>query len=252
MAIEVFNRSEYKYILDEEQFERMIDFISGYTSPDPYNKGGEVYTISNIYYDTENDDLIRNSLEKPLYKEKLRLRAYGVPKRGDKVYLELKKKFKGVVNKRRTALELGEAYSFAESRKIKSEKDYMNMQVVRELEYFLGIYRVVTKVYIAYDRLAFFGNYDENLRISFDMNIRTRRESLRLENGDFGKQLMPRGTYIMEIKDLYAMPLWLANELGERGIRRASFSKYGMEYRRRNLISAIDDNESKAAALAAV
>ena len=128
MAIEVFNRYEKKYMLDEVTFKRLLDRISDYMEPDKYNKNGQFYSISNIYYDTDDDYLIRKSLSKPVYKEKLRLRAYGVPDRDTKVFLEIKKKYKGIVNKRRTTLKLDEAYLFIQSGRVPPIQDYMNEQ----------------------------------------------------------------------------------------------------------------------------
>lgn len=110
MAIEVFNRYEKKYIMDEDTFHKLTYQIADYMNPDAYNRNGEAYRISNIYYDTENDQLIRASIEKPVYKEKLRLRAYGTPELTDNVFVEIKKKYNGIVNKRRTSMTLQEAY----------------------------------------------------------------------------------------------------------------------------------------------
>ena len=93
MAIEVFNRYEKKYIIDEDTFHKLTYQIADYMNPDAYNRNGEAYRISNIYYDTENDQLIRASIEKPIYKEKLRLRAYGTPELTDNVFVEIKKKY---------------------------------------------------------------------------------------------------------------------------------------------------------------
>ena len=230
MAIEVFNRFEHKYLLTEDEYQTMLSVIGEHMDMDPYNIGGKPYTIANIYYDTPDDYLIRHSLEKPAYKEKLRLRGYGVPKMGDTVYFEIKKKYAGLVNKRRTALILPEAYAFAETGKMPLKREYMNGQVVSEISYFLHRYHVVPKVYIAYDRVAFFEKGNPDLRISFDSNIRTRRHELRLESGDHGTLLLNRPYYLMEIKTAMAMPLWLCDLLTALSVRRQSFSKYGAEY----------------------
>lgn len=106
MAIEVFSRYEKKYLLTEDVYLWLLDKITPYMEPDKFNKNGQLYNIANIYYDTPKDALIRASIEKPVYKEKLRLRSYGVPSLNDKVFLEIKKKYKGLVNKRRTTLRL--------------------------------------------------------------------------------------------------------------------------------------------------
>lgn len=128
MAIEVFNRYEHKYILDRATYRQVIEIMDMHMELDKYNAGPKPYTIANIYYDTADDYLIRKSLSKPVYKEKLRLRAYGVPDRDTKVFLEIKKKYKGIVNKRRTTLKLDEAYRFIQSGRVPPIQDYMNEQ----------------------------------------------------------------------------------------------------------------------------
>ncbi len=239
MAIEVFNRYEHKYMLDRRTYERVIEIMDEHMTADSYNINHTPYTIANIYFDTKDDYLIRNSLSKPEYKEKLRLRSYGVPDMNSRVYLEIKKKFRGIVNKRRTMLELSEAYDFVSSGKAPVLKDYMNAQVLHEIEYFLKIYDLYPKLYIAYDRIAYFERDNNDLRISFDMNIRSRRHNLRLENGDYGERLINGDCYLMEIKTSLAKPLWLCDMLTELGIRRRSFSKYGTEFKNKvNILEA--------------
>jgi hypothetical protein len=197
---------------------------------DEYNKTHDIYTISNIYFDTKENHLIRTSLSKPKYKEKLRLRAYGVPGSDEKVYLEIKKKVCGLVNKRRTKLKLKEAYDFVGTG-IKPElKEYMNKQVLNEIEYILKIYDLEPKLYLAYDRKAFFGKTNRDLRITFDTNIRTRRYDLKLEKGDHGDLLLEEGKWLMEVKAANTLPLWLTNLLSEYRVYKTSFSKYGKEY----------------------
>ena len=230
MAIEVFNRHEQKYLLDEDTFQKVIEVMDEYMMPDKYNVNHKPYTISNIYFDTEDDYLIRTSLSKPNYKEKLRLRSYGVPSNDSQVFLEIKKKFNDIVNKRRTVLKLSEAYNFISSGKPPELKEYMNTQVLKEIEYFLQVYRLKPKVYLAYDRIAYFEKYNNDLRISFDKNIRTRRYDVALEDGDYGEALLPDGVYLMEVKTSKAMPLWLTDMLAKYNIKKRSFSKYGTEF----------------------
>mgnify|MGYP003899401707 CR=1 FL=1 len=230
MAIEVFNRNECKFIVDRQVYEKLNIRLQEYMDKDAYSKNDDFYTISNIYYDTKDDYLIRKSLSKPKYKEKLRLRAYGVPKIEDMVFLEIKKKFQGVVNKRRTSIILKEAYEFLSSKEKPELKSYMNKQVLKEIEYLLKLYSLEPKVYLAYDRRAMFSKNDKSLRITFDNNIRTRRYDLRLEAGDYGQQLLDEDKFLMEVKVEKNIPLWLARLLSEYKIYKTSFSKYGKEY----------------------
>lgn len=228
MTIEVFNRYEHKYILNRRQTEIMLEETEKHMVADKYNKNRQPYTIKNIYYDTVDDILIRRSLEKPTFKQKLRLRSYDEENR---VYLELKKKYSGIVNKRRTALSPDDVKAILTGKPIK-EKNYMNKQVLHEIEYFLSIHKVEEKVYIAYDRLAYFNSSDSDLRISFDFNIRTRRSDLSFLCGDKAELLLPDNTCIMEVKTATTKPLWLTHLLGKHNIMRTSFSKYGTEYRK--------------------
>lgn len=230
MGIEVFNRYENKFLLDEKTYEELQRQLEGYMELDQYNKTRGFYTISNIYYDTADDYLIRNSLAKPKYKEKLRLRAYGVPAADSKGYLEIKKKVCGLVNKRRTTLRLNEAYEFAKTGIRPGLKSYMNTQVLNEIEYFLTRYTLEPKLYLAYDRTALFSKECSDLRITFDTNIRTRRYDLKLEKGDYGEKLLDHTMWLMEVKAKDSIPLWLTQILSEYKVYKRSFSKYGAQY----------------------
>ena len=232
MAVETFNRYEHKYLLNEQTYKKVISALKSHIKADSHNNDSKPYTISNIYYDTDEDYLIRTSISKPEYKEKLRLRSYGIPNPDSKVFLEIKKKCNGIVNKRRSVFRLDEAYRFLSSGIVPKAKDYMNMQVVNELAYFLKIYDLKPRLYLAYDRIAFFEKTGLDLRISFDTNIRSRRYDLRLESGDFGTPLLDSNVYLMEIKTAFAKPIWLTEILTQLEIYRTSFSKYGTEYKK--------------------
>lgn len=230
MVKEVFNRCEKKYILNTETYKELILQIEPFVKGDSYNTGGKPYTICNIYYDNENNELIQKSLEKPIYKEKLRLRGYGVPNPTDRVFIEVKKKYNGMVNKRRVALNLKDACEFLDNKTRPSVEGFRKNQVLNEIEYLIGIYGLVPKVYLAYDRFAFYDINNPKFRISFDNNIRTRRYDLQLQLGDYGKSLIDEDLRIMEIKSEDAIPLWFVNILSDMKIYSNSFSKYGREF----------------------
>lgn len=220
----VFKRVEKKYLLTEEQYRALSERLSLSMQQDQYG----LHTICNIYYDTDQFELIRASIEKPQYKEKLRLRSYGIPKKEDKVFLEIKKKWKGVVYKRRVSMTLEEAEACLEHGRPLSQEG----QIEREIDYFIRFHQPKPKMYIAYDREAYVGREDSTLRITFDQNIRSRTEDLQLEMGDAGKLLLERGSRLMEIKVSQAFPLWLAKALSELEIFPVSFSKYGSIYKK--------------------
>lgn len=219
---QVFQRVEKKYLLDPTQYDALLEYMKPYMTADSYGQ----HTICNIYYDTDNSDLIRMSLDKPRYKEKFRIRSYGVPQMDSKVFLEIKKKYKGVVFKRRASMTLLEAKEYLNGHKSPDQES----QILNEIDYFMNLYHPVPKLYLAYDRIAFFGTQDPELRMTFDTNIRSREDHLNLEDGDQGIYLLNEGMHLLEIKISDAMPMWMAKALSELSIFPVSFSKYGSIY----------------------
>ncbi|MBQ9205802.1 MAG: polyphosphate polymerase domain-containing protein [Treponema sp.] len=238
MAIEVFNRREIKYMLSDDDKAALLSIIDQYMDSDPFNKDGKTYSICNLYLDTESDELIRKSLEKPKFKEKIRLRSYGQVGLNDKVFLESKKKYNGVVNKRRTNFLLGDAYKYFEDGTIpqnpvtaEGKPVKMNAQVMKEIDYIMHFYALKPKVFISYDRWAFFEKGNSDFRLTIDTNIQTRRTDLRLDSPAYGTQLLQSGQWLMEAKAFKAFPLWFVRFLSERKLFQTSFSKYGTEYK---------------------
>jgi hypothetical protein len=232
--------------MDENTFYKVINRISDYMDVDSYNRNGKFYQISNLYYDSQDDMLIRNSIEKPIYKEKLRLRSYGTPDEEDRVFLEIKKKYKNIVNKRRVSIKLSDAYQYMAGERNDTMSDpQINQQVLREISYFKDFYHVVPKVYLSYDRKAYFSKNDSDFRVTFDTNIVTRRNELRLEYGSYGTKLLNDGIYLMEIKINKAVPLWFVNIISEFNIYPVSFSKYGTEYKNYILQGLMQNNSIK-------
>ena len=215
-----FKRYEKKYLLTKEQYQKMRGGMAAYMEPDK----NPSYSILNIYCDTEHYDLIRTSLDKPVYKEKLRIRSYGVPAGKDTVFIEIKKKFEGVVYKRRIPIKMQDTDRFMHGIR-KGESS----QISREIEYFLQLYRPEPKVLIAYDRTAFASADGSDLRITFDTALRARSVDLDLRHGDYGLPIMD-DRILMEIKIPGAAPMWLARLLSENKIFSTSFSKYGTYY----------------------
>ncbi len=218
-------------MLSNEDLDALMPLLAENMDSDPYNFGGKTYQISNIYFDTPQNELIIKSLEKPVYKEKLRLRSYGrVEKPEQTVFLEIKKKFDGVVYKRRTPFTYNSAISFLEEQKL-PENEKTNWQVLREIMDLQKRYELLPRVFISYERLAFFGKNNSDFRITLDRNILTRRDDLKLDSEIYGTPLLQDGMWLMEAKAFKSFPLWFAKFLSKRKIYRTSFSKYGSEYR---------------------
>lgn len=232
MAIEIFNRVELKYLLTQEDVDALRPLLEEYMVSDAFNPDGKTYPISNIYFDTDSDELIIKSLEKPVYKEKLRLRSYGqVHSKNETVFLEIKKKYDGVVYKRRTSFTLAQAERFLNDGII-SQDEKINLQVLSEIKDLMKRYCLKPKVFISYERLAFFENDDSDFRLTLDKNILCRRKDLLLDSPVYGDNLLPEGQWLMEAKAFKTFPLWFAHFLSSRKIYQSSFSKYGFEFKK--------------------
>ena len=195
MAIKSFKRYEKKYLLTGEQYEKLIPRLLEYMKMDDHCVNNS-YSIYNIYYDTDDNSVIRHSISKPYYKEKLRLRSYKIPQPpSDKVFLELKKKINKIVNKRRAIITLEEAYNFLEFGERPKCTDFITEQVINEIEYYLSHTKVNPTVYIGYNRIAFFGKEDKDFRLTIDSKIITRREDLFLESGCHGTDILKPNGY---------------------------------------------------------
>lgn len=219
MAIEVFNRYEYKYVITEDIFNILIEKLNEKLNFDKFCQRNEKYTIINHYVDTKDYQMIRDSLDKPIYKQKLRLRMYNqLESDEDLIFFEIKKKYKGLVNKRRCCLKYKEAMEMIYENKFPNIQSYMNKQILKEIFYILqmGEYQLTSK--IMYERIALFSD-DYKLRVSFDFNI----NSQNIEHLDSKRILM-------EIKTPDSIPIWLIKILNELSIKSQSFSKYGKEF----------------------
>ena len=232
-----FKRYEKKYMLAPDQFATMLAGMEGYMRADEFGR----YTICNIYYDTDDYRLIRASLEKPVYKEKLRMRSYGVPDDRNEVFVELKKKYNSVVYKRRTIMTAAGAVSYLHDGAAPERED----QICREIDWFMHSYHPTPKVYIAYDRTAFAGIEDPELRITFDTNLRWRDRELDLRAGDYGEAILSPDQILMEIKIPGTAPVWLARLLSEAGAFHTSFSKYGTWYKQNILRRSLPETIRK-------
>ncbi len=219
-----FRRIEQKYLISKEQHDALLTRLDDKIVKDEYFFN-DMYTM---YLDTPNNDLIIQAIEKPLYKEKFRLRSYGLCENNDsKIYLEIKKKFKGVGNKRRISLTLGEFYKYLE-RDIRPQN--AKPSIMAEMDYNFERHHLQPQIMLNYARYSYYLRENRHLRITFDHNLRYRTKKLDLTNGDDMLPVLNRGIYIMEIKSLDSIPLNLAHLLSELQIYPRSFSKAKAAY----------------------
>ena len=207
-AIQTFARKEIKFLLTEQQYQDFLPLLNHYMNPDKFCVGGKEYGIYNIYYDTPDDFLIRESL-----------------------FLEIKKKICGIVNKRRVTMTLAQAEAYLQDH-IRPDLGgvYLQEQVMDEIEEFRSRYAIEPKQYISYQRAAYFGKDDADFRLTFDRALTGRRSDISLRQQSYGDLLIPPQMRLMEVKISESMPMWLAEELAKLQVYKTSFSKYGKAY----------------------
>lgn len=219
----IFKRYELKYLLTLEQADLILKAMRHYMRMDKYGKT----TIRNIYYDTPDYRLIRQSIDKPVYKEKLRIRSYSLASADSTVFVELKKKYKGVVYKRRISLAETDAMAWVGGIK----PCPVNTQISREIDYFLSYYgHLQPTVFLSYDREAYYDLNGGDFRVTFDTNIQYRTRDLSLCAAPYGTPILPQDKVLMEIKSPGGIPLWMVHALSEAHLSKTSFSKYGTVY----------------------
>ncbi len=218
----IFKRYEIKYMLDSEQLTRVKEGMAEHMIPDEHGRSA----ICSLYFDTPDFRLIRHSLEHPIYKEKLRLRSYGVADDASQVFVELKKKYDSVVYKRRVGMTSRKAWDY-----LLREKHPMNTQIIREIDYTISHYSgIQPAVLLSYEREAFYAKDNHEFRVTFDHNILWRDYDLTLDSGIYGEPLLREDQVLMEIKTADAIPLWFVKLLTENRLYKTSFSKYGSAY----------------------
>lgn len=218
----VFKRKELKYLLTEAQLAALRPVLFSHTVPDAFAHS----SILNLYYDTPDFRMIRRSQEKPAYKEKLRLRSYGVPQEQTPVFPEIKKKAEGIVYKRRVGMPCRDAVLYL-SQQCPGDDD----QIFRELDWMLSSYGSLSpRIFLSYERDSRKGAEDPSLRLTLDRRMLWRADALDLRQGAWGSPLLAPGQVLLEVKITNAAPLWLARALSESGIFPISFSKCGRAF----------------------
>ena len=219
----VFKRYELKYMLTEAQKQTVLAAMEPHMALDEYGRT----TIRNIYFDTDNYRLIRHSIEKTAYKEKLRIRSYSRANPDSTVFVELKKKYNQIVYKRRVSMPEEEAMDWV----CKEHRCNMNTQISEEIDYFLDYYETLhPAVFLSYEREAYYSKDKSDFRVTFDDTILCRQNDLSLESEVYGIPILPKGSVLMEIKCSDGIPLWMTHVLSEEHIYKTSFSKYGTAY----------------------
>lgn len=223
---EKFKRFELKYVISKQLLTQLQQELKPYVVADEYATS----TISNLYYDTDDFRIIRESLEKPNYKEKLRVRSYeAIPTKESQAFIEIKKKFQKVVYKRRITASVEQAAMYLAG----DNKIIADSQIKEEINWLIDRHNELKpKMYIYYDRYSMKGIEDPNVRITIDHNLLYRDYDLRLDSGVYGEHLLDPDYVIMEIKIPGAFPLWLSELLTKYSVYKSSFSKYGTAYQK--------------------
>lgn len=224
----IFRRYEIKYLITRMQQQNIINGMLPFMTEDLHGHS----SIQSLYYDTPDFLLARRSIEKPLYKEKLRLRSYGPATPDSDVFIEIKKKYEGIVYKRRIGMKLSEAVNYLSGEKYSfSPAGPQDKQIFNEIDYFLKYYKELKpRIMLQYERDAYYSQDCPTFRITFDDNIRYRTDNLVMDGPFGGNRILSDDCVLMEVKVSEAMPLWFTGLLTQNHINHTSFSKYGTAY----------------------
>lgn len=227
MAIEIFSRREQKYLITRNQYLQLVDKIRPYMRHDKYGIDGK-YSVTSLYFENPHKDIYFETKNKLKYRQKLRLRVYDQTDINGTAFFEIKQKHNRVVNKRRLVMPLAEAYRYLYDEPHENLAAYQtsNTQVLREIDHFRKFYRLHPEMIVSYDRHAFHGIDDAELRITFDLNLRCRNEDLALENGPYGERFIDEDLVVLEVKVNDSVPLWLTRYLQALNCEQRSASKF--------------------------
>lgn len=227
MAIEIFCRKEQKYLISRQQYKLLIEELGDYMRNDKNGDNGK-YSVNSLYFENEEKQIYFETKNKLQYRQKLRLRVYGETDADGRAFFEVKQKHNNVVNKRRLTLPLAEAYRYLEksSGGELDQFDVSNPQVLKEIDYFRKYYNLQPEMIVSYDRHALHGIADADLRLTFDFNLRCRKEDLQLENGGYGEHFIDLNLVVLEVKVDHSVPLWLVRILQKLECEQRSASKF--------------------------
>ncbi|WP_301109879.1 polyphosphate polymerase domain-containing protein [Sporosarcina sp.] len=227
MAIEIFSRKEQKYLITRRQYEELTDRIGPKMRNDKNGVDGK-YSVTSLYFDNAEKGIYFETKNKLKYRQKLRLRVYDDADLNSTAFFEVKQKHKKVVNKRRMLLPLREAYRYLEEDGQAGLDQYetSNSQVMKEVDYFRKFYQLRPEMVVSYSRHALHGINDSELRITFDFDLKCRKEDLHIENGPYGEHFIDPDLVVLEVKVDHSVPLWLARILQELQCEQRSASKF--------------------------
>lgn len=227
VVLEIFSRREQKYLISRKQKELLVEQMAPYMRFDKFGEEGK-YTVTSLYFENPNHEIYFETKNKLPFRQKLRLRIYDDTEMDGVAFFEVKQKHNNVVNKRRTALPLWQAYRYLNGSLDDSmlESGISNPQIMKEIDYFRKLYKLNPEMVVSYDRHAFHCITDSDLRITFDLNLRCRNEDLQIEKGPYGRNFIDPDLVVLEVKVTHSVPLWLTRILQELECEQRSASKF--------------------------
>jgi len=219
--VKIITRQEVKYLISRASHDALLRDLANHLVPNKFF----AQTIHNVYFDNDTNDLILRSIEKKEFKDKLRLRAYHMDGELGNPLIELKKKYKGTSYKRRIKLTIEQARDLINGGALNHTG-----QIADEMRFLIARTGCTPKMYIGYDRASYDVVGHDDLRITFDSNVRCRTTNLDFAPNPADKNIIDADHYILEIKAADTFPLWLTDALTRNGIFPQSFSKYARAF----------------------
>lgn len=229
-AIRRFNRYELKYVLRFDEYRRLSDRLREFMNPDSHGDADGFYPVTSLYYDSPGHACFWSKIDGVKFRRKLRVRAYGRLSRGerpDRAFAEIKQRVNKTVQKRRLSLPLDEALALCAGDEPPDFPDPADLEVALEIQYLALSLDMAPVCVVSYLRQAFQGGtYEAGLRITFDVNLKSRIHDLGVHRSDGDRPFLPRDLCVMEIKVNERIPLWLTSLLGAYECVLTRVSKY--------------------------
>jgi len=221
----VFDRWELKYVVTVKQMYQLMHALKNYVVLDENGDDG-LYKIKSIYYDSHDFKFYHEKMNGNKYRQKVRLRGYNNVAYNDDVYFEIKQRYNTTVQKRRAELKLSDAYELMKHPLDAEQYADKKRIVLDEIRYLSSMHALEAKAIVSYDRKAYMGKYEDGLRITFDTNLKCRKENLNLEEYHKEKYFVHPSLAVLEIKTNEKVPIWLVSLIQRFEIEAHRVSKY--------------------------
>lgn len=224
-------RYELKFYIPEDLIPHVLEFSKNHTQLDPYtDKKKKEYCVRSLYLDTDDFNFYYEKLDGLKVRKKLRVRVYNEHQENVKGFLEIKRRFENCIFKERMSLPYSEIKKLIKNPEIQDitfEESRNGKLVLGRFIYNVVKFNLKPTIAVVYERKAYVGKVDPEVRLTLDMNVRIKPvdEIGEIYTESNLKHILGRNV-ILELKFNDFMPRWMSNLVKHLSIKPESISKY--------------------------